>query len=328
MTESASTITVAAPARLHMGFIDMHGGLKRRFGGLGLTLDGIETRLCMTRSQRWNANGPASQRAMQCAQQLLREYAIDDAISVTIDEAIPEHIGLGSGTQLSLAVAAGLSGLFPGQMDDLHALAQRMQRGIRSGIGLGAFESGGFIVDGGRGEQTVVPPVIARLPFPSDWHVLLVFDPALQGLNGSPERDAFHQVAPMASGRAAELCRIVMMQVLPAIAEADFDEFSGAITIIQNAVGDYFADYQGGRYTSVRVGEALHWLQARGVRGVGQSSWGPTGFAFVADADRARGLVEGLKAAMGSTLEFSICAARNRGAQITRGSRERLAVRA
>jgi beta-RFAP synthase len=213
-------------------------------------------------------------------------------------------------------------------MGALQVLAQRMQRGIRSGIGLGAFESGGFVVDGGRGAQTVVPPVIARLPFPSDWRVLLVFDPALQGLNGRPERDAFHQIEPMASEHAAELCRIVMMQVLPAIAEADFDEFSDAITTIQNAVGDYFADYQGGRYTSARVGEALHWLQARGIRGVGQTSWGPTGFAFIAAADQARTLVEGLTNELGATLRFSICAARNHGAQIARGSRERLAVRA
>ncbi|MGH8511817.1 MAG: hypothetical protein ACREU8_10690, partial [Gammaproteobacteria bacterium] len=44
------TVTVTAPARLHLGFIDMSGDLGRRFGGLGLTLSGIQTRLSVTRS--------------------------------------------------------------------------------------------------------------------------------------------------------------------------------------------------------------------------------------------------------------------------------------
>src|SRR5260221_11827542 len=38
-------VEVFAPARLHLGFLDLNGGLGRRFRRLGLTLDGIGTRL-------------------------------------------------------------------------------------------------------------------------------------------------------------------------------------------------------------------------------------------------------------------------------------------
>ncbi|MGH6945016.1 MAG: beta-ribofuranosylaminobenzene 5'-phosphate synthase family protein, partial [Geminicoccaceae bacterium] len=41
-------VTVCAPARLHLGFLDLHGGLGRRFGSIGLTLEDIATRLRAT----------------------------------------------------------------------------------------------------------------------------------------------------------------------------------------------------------------------------------------------------------------------------------------
>jgi predicted sugar kinase len=35
-----STVSVTVPARLHLGFLDLDGGLGRRFGSLGMALDG------------------------------------------------------------------------------------------------------------------------------------------------------------------------------------------------------------------------------------------------------------------------------------------------
>jgi beta-RFAP synthase len=319
MSETIDTVTIVAPARLHLGFLDLHGGLGRRYGGLGLTLDGIHTRLRITRTERWTATGPSGPRASTCAQKLAQALGIDEAVHVEVEEAIPEHVGLGSGTQLSLAVAAGFMRLFPRHAVDLHTLASLLQRGVRSGIGLGAFEVGGFIVDGGCGQRTVAPPVIAQLPFPSDWPVLLIFDPAMHGLNGSREVTAFKALDPMAAGHSAELCRLVLMQVLPAIVEHDFDLFSRGVTAIQNIVGDYFAGCQGGRYTSGRVAEVLRWAQEHGIKGVGQSSWGPTGFAFAEDRRRVMVLLQDAEKRWGDDLQFKVCTANNRGADVTPG---------
>jgi predicted sugar kinase len=58
-------------------------------------------------------------------------------------------------------------------------------------------------------------------------------------------------------------------------------------------------------------------LRRHGARGTGQSSWGPTGFAFVPDAKEARrlcDLTQEKAAAWG--LEMAICKGVNHGALV------------
>ena len=56
-------VDVTVPARLHLGLLDLHGGLGRRFGSLGLTLDGPRTRLSATAGSGLSAVGPDAERA-------------------------------------------------------------------------------------------------------------------------------------------------------------------------------------------------------------------------------------------------------------------------
>lgn len=311
-----TTVSVTAPARLHLGFVDLCGDLGRRYGGLGLTLAGLCTRLTMRRAASWSAGGPSSERALVQAQALMRTLALGGAVAIDVHEAIPEHVGLGSGTQLALAVCSGLMRLF--ELDtELRELARITGRGVRSGIGLGAFESGGFIVDGGRGTSDSPPPVICQALFPDAWRVLLVFDRDRQGLNGGQEVAAFQSLPPMSPAISGSLCRSLLMQVLPALAERDFDRFSDGLTAIQDRIGDYFAPLQGGRYSSPRVAEVLAWLQQQGIRGLGQSSWGPTGFAIIENAARAEGVLHAAKARWAPPVEIILCGGQNRGAEIS-----------
>src|ERR1700744_2160008 len=57
------SVTVRAPARLHLGFLDMNGELGRRFGSLGLAIDAYETRITMRRAVETRVSGPAAARA-------------------------------------------------------------------------------------------------------------------------------------------------------------------------------------------------------------------------------------------------------------------------
>jgi beta-ribofuranosylaminobenzene 5'-phosphate synthase len=313
--EHEATITIAAPARLHMGFLDMSGDLGRRFGGLGLALSEVRTRLSVQRAKGVSAEGPSSERAARSAATLLEVLGSGQGVRIHVHEAIPEHAGLGSGTQISLAVGAALARLFERDCD-LPALAQAMRRGLRSGIGIGAFESGGFVVDGGHGEHTAIPPVIAQMPFPHDWRVIVILDRARHGLNGAAEVLAFKRLAPMTQETAGRLCRLLVMQVLPALAERDFVPFSTGIAAIQDTVGDHFASLQGGRYTSPAVAEVLAWLRAQGLTGVGQSSWGPTGFALCKGPAEAERLVRAARPRWADSLTFLVCTAQNRGAEV------------
>jgi beta-ribofuranosylaminobenzene 5'-phosphate synthase len=82
-------------------------------------------------------------------------------------------------------------------------------------------------------------------------------------------------------------------------------------------VGDHFAPAQGGRFTSPAVADALAWLETEGAAGVGQSSWGPTGFALLPDAATAERLRRRLEErSRGGSLCYDVVAGRNRGAEL------------
>ncbi len=318
-------IEIESPARLHLGFIDPSGSSGRRFGSLGLAIDGMSTRLRLARvaSERdaYRAASDAArvelERAERHLSHLCEHLGFTEPLALELLDAIPPHAGLGSGTQLALAIGYALSRL-AGRELEVREIAALTDRGARSGIGIGAFEQGGFVVDGGRGTATEVPPMVARAAFPANWRVILIFDATFIGLHGAEEIAAFRRLPPFPAERACRLAHLTLMNVLPGLAEADFDAFGPAVTEIQAAVGDHFAPAQGGRFASPRVARWLDWFAGRGARCYGQSSWGPTGFVIVPSGEEARALLDAAKAVReaGDPVRFKSVGGRNAGARI------------
>lgn len=314
------SVRIEAPARLHLGFIDLSGSLGRQFGSVGLTLDGMQTIVQARVSDTLSIAGPA--RAQQDWANLAR--AVPDRrlnARVLISQQAPAHSGFGSGTTLALALGAAMSQLFDLSWNAA-TIATLTERGARSGIGIGAFEQGGFIVDGGKGAKDRPPPVISRLPLPAAWRVLLIFDSRFRGLHGAAEIEAFKRLPPFSPTLAHELAHRLLMQGLPALAEADLPAFGQSITALQAAVGDHFAPAQGGRYASPAVAALLNWCADNQLDCYGQSSWGPTGFVILEHQQAAEELLRqlqnqaGIMAGVSAGLEFKIVRARNRGADI------------
>lgn len=314
----ATAVAVAASARLHLGFLDLDGSLGRRFGSLGIAIDGFDTRLTVARANAPAATGPGAQRALDCVARAAMALRISPNVRVTISETSPAHAGFGSGTQLALAVGTAMARL-DGIDIATTELARALGRGARSGVGIGLFDQGGFSVDGGRRSEGGIAPIIARLPFPQAWRFLLVLDPERRGLHGKAESEAFATLPRFGEALAGRLCRHVLLRLMPGLIEHDFAAVSSAIGDMQHALGDYFSDAQKGRYTSAAVGEALDRIAERGVVGIGQSSWGPTGFALLESAATAEAIADDLRttAAHLGTLEFRVVAAANGGAQIS-----------
>jgi len=312
-----SGVAIDLSARLHLGFLDLNGDLGRRFGSIGLAISGPQARLCLARSPTDVVEGADHERAAVYLAAMRRRLALPGAHRLSIAEGLPRHAGLGSGTQLALGVAAALRRLH-GLAADSAGDALALERGARSGIGLALFDSGGLVVDGGRGPLTGAPPIVSRMEFPSEWRVMLVFDRTRQGLHGPGERRAFKDLEPMPAAQAATICRLVLMQALPALAERDIMRFGGAIGEMQRYLGDYFAPAQGGhRYASAKVAAAVEFLVGAGAHGPGQSSWGPTGFAFAASQSEAERLAEAARRRPGGgELEISVVSGLNRGAAI------------
>ena len=159
-----------------------------------------------------------------------------------------------------------------------------------------------------------------RCRFPAEWRVILVFDRKAQGAHGDRETQAFAALPVFPDAKAQELCRLVLMQLLPGLKETDIAAFGAALTRIQEIVGGHFASAQGGSpWTSPTVGKLVQRLAEGGATGIGQTSWGPTGFAFVPSETAAAGLYHSLvgeATAMG--LEMTVARGRNTGALIER----------
>jgi beta-RFAP synthase len=250
-------------------------------------------------------------------QKIERLLSLRGGHRIRVSEVVPAHAGLGSGTQLALAVAAGLRSLH-NLPHDVAGDALRLGRGARSGIGIGLFSRGGLVVDGGRGDGERLAPIICRLPVPEDWRILVILDPQRQGSHGPEEGATMAALPSMCAADAARLCRLVLMQALPALADHDLANFGAAIKELQIELGDYFAPAQGGaRFMSPDVAAILDILDRAGAFGVGQSSWGPTGFAFAQTPDEAARLAMiAAPQARRRGLDIRVCQALNRGAQI------------
>jgi predicted sugar kinase len=102
--------------------------------------------------------------------------------------------------------------------------------------------------------------------------------------------------------------------------EADIDAFGRALTEIQSIVGGHFAGAQGGGpWTSPAVGRVVETLKQAGAYGIGQSSWGPTGFAFAPSQEIAVRLYDSsIEVVRAEGLEILIAAGRNGGASVER----------
>jgi beta-ribofuranosylaminobenzene 5'-phosphate synthase len=277
-------IRLTTPSRLHFGLLAWGPQSPRQFGGVGLMIDRPGIELTAEPAPRWQAEGPLAARALRVADRVAAALAGEGKdvppVRFRIHHAPAEHVGLGVGTQLSLAVGRAVMALAGMPDVPVAELAARTGRGLRSGIGLHGFARGGLIVDGGRRSQEGIPPLLARLDFPPDWAVLVVIPSPSPGLHGDPEARAFRRLPPIPEALTDRLCRLVLLGLLPAVAERDLGPFGTALVEIQQHVGRHFAPAQGGAFARPELEAIVDALRAEGLHGAGQSSWGPTLYAF------------------------------------------------
>ncbi|PKO45974.1 MAG: GHMP kinase [Betaproteobacteria bacterium HGW-Betaproteobacteria-22] len=320
-----ASVKIKSSGRLHMGFFDLNGNLGRKYGSIGLSLSAPNLVVNAEKSTDFEVSAhpgipvTIQDKVRKIAMALFAELGLEGAVKLHINEAMPEHSGLGSGTQLGLTVGAAINHLYRLNLS-AREIARHTGRGARSGVGIAAFDEGGLIVDGGRQLITGgdVPPLLARYDFPEDWPILLIFDESQSGVHGDQEIIAFHELPAFPEALSAHLCRHVLMQAMPAIVERDLAAFGESIQVLQQHIGDYFAPAQGGRYASKKVGEVLEYLGGAGVACYGQSSWGPTGFAiFETEVDAKKALLQLESRFKDASLSWKICTASNHGAEFT-----------
>lgn len=311
-----STVRVEAPARLHLGMLAVAGDGTRRFGGLGASVSRPAVVLEARPADELSVEGAEADRALMFAQRCHEALGLVGGAHLRVLEAIPAHVGLGSGTKLALAVAQALATLH-GRTVEAAELARAVGRAARSAVGMWTFALGGLVVEGGVRRGVERPgALLARYDVPEEWRTVLVVPGAEPGLSGVAEEQAFQRLVPSAE-RSAAIAQLVLTSLLPALVERDVEEFGGALTRIQQLVGDAFAAVQGGRFHP-RAGALVEALLRSGAVGAGQSSWGPAVYGVVGSEAAARELARRMEAALDVDASVDVVAFDNRGVRVER----------
>jgi len=289
-------VSVTTPARLHLGIIDTRGDLGRMYGSIGVAIDRPNVELEAIPSQTLKARGVDAERALRIAQAFLGKFPGARAVEINVSRSIPQHVGLGSGTQLSLAVATAIASLYR-LGANIREVAMTLGRGRVSGIGVNVFEHGGFVLDAGRKTASVtdLPLVVWQTKFPEDWRFVVAIPKIGTGLSGRREIQAFSSLRPSSPVLVGKICRLIIMKMLPSLMEKDVKEFGESLTTLQKLVGQSFSQAQGGIFSSPLIRDCVRLMLASGAYGAGQSSWGPTVYGVVDNESNAEMLKQHLE---------------------------------
>ncbi|XZE51347.1 hypothetical protein SH139x_002995 [Planctomycetaceae bacterium SH139] len=284
-----STVRIITGSRLHFGLLDT----RVPFGGVGIMIDQPRTVVRVTAanlpptadtpSLEVAAEDDVSGRVRQVLQRFCEHAGSREMLTtrVWVDERPHSHTGLGTGTQLALAVAEGLAALYGVKLDKEILATQVAGRGQRSAVGIHGYWQGGLVYEAAKGARGVLNPVACQALLPESWRVVLFAakHPAVR-ISGGEEKARFAKLKRPNSVVRGGLKSVLESQLLPALQASDFERFSDAVFQYNLTSGGFFAAVQGGPYQGPQTANFIRRLRAEGVQGIGQSSWGPAVFAF------------------------------------------------
>jgi len=317
-------VIVETPSRIHMTLTDLSGQCGRVDGGVGLTLEEPNIVVEAAKGEELKVSGENAERAKVAASAVMDRFGLGGA-NLEIRSCYKLHVGLGGGTQLAVAVGKALCRLYD-HPATVREIASAVSRGGTSGVGVAAFENGGFIVDAGHtfgpgrdkidfrpssaSEGVGAPPVIMQHSFPESWKVLLAIPDLPKGAHGGRELDIFGEYCPVPLRDVQELCHQIMMRMMPSIIEEDLDNFGKAVNRVQEL---------GFKNVEVKlqhpmIRDLMEGMKEAGAAGAGLSSFGPSVYAITDSGTRhIESVAEEIMGEVGG--DFLVTKARNFGAR-------------
>ena len=298
MERKLKGVYITTPSRLHFSLIDLNGELGRIDGGIGVAIAQPNWITRLEKTSKWSVPNEAK----KIIHALQKKISIKNGYTINFESRLPTHVGLGSQTQLALALAHGIS-ILEGRAYTIPDLAQLVGRGGTSGIGLAAYEHGGFILDGGHSIKnkseflpshfsTANPAVlIQRIRVPDDWYFVIAIPTVGQGKYGAEEVKIFKEYCPIPSSEVEKVSRLILMQILPAMIEKDIDYFGDGLNKLQ-CIGFKRIENQ---LQHKFINELQHFFLESGAKGIGLSSFGPASFAVIKTLSNAKKLVKKTK---------------------------------
>ncbi len=297
---------IKSPSRLHLGLIDMNGSYGRLDGGIGLTIADPSLLLYCEPAEKditvdFNDNfefgdglrNEYAGKITSAAENVIDFYDIDEGFYFRVDKAYPSHSGLGSGTQIALSTGKLICEHI-GQETNGYSLGKITGRGGTSGIGVFAFDYGGFIVDGGHSikekssflpssaSKANPPQLFGRYEFPDEWNVLLVILDSDVNVNGQKEVNIFQEYCPIDRNEVELYSHLIFMNLIPFLIEKDLPCFGNIINKIQT-IG--FKNIEVSLQQD-NVRDLMAKLMEIGAYAVGMSSFGPTVYSIYDDSNK------------------------------------------
>ncbi|OYP35519.1 hypothetical protein [Rhodopirellula sp. MGV] len=315
MNRAPQTIRIKTGARLHFGLLDC----LPPFGGLGVMIDAPATTIQLTQSDQTTIDPRISSIGFEARTRAIMARAAKHfglprpiPVNVSLLEYPPTHSGFGSGTQYSLAFAESYCRLISSNPIDKETLVIDIAaRARRSAVGAHGYFVGGLIFETNQesSEQTAdnrLNAIAGRVETPPDWCVLLIRpNQTPPPVAGDKEQTQFDKL-DRDPKRTERLKQIAIKEVMPAAERGDFESFANSIESYNYESGLLFEAVQGGPYNGEAVATIVDRLKHQGTSGAGQSSWGPTVFAWCENRERADRLRESFSPNDFTTLVSSI----------------------
>ncbi len=272
-------IDITTGSRLHFGLICNTPHSPWRFGGIGVMLRQPAWRLRVTpiaaHTDTISADVEVADRIHDFLARI-RSHQDVSSLHVEVHQNLALHTGLGSGTQLGLALSAAIEVMTHRRLqEDPFQLAQLADRAERSAIGTIGFARGGFLVDHGESRGASLNRRVDRMAVPEGWCFILVHPVDSQGMSGEKERAFFGQRVHMPQTLIEHLGQQILTQIAPAVRENRFEQFAASLENYGQTVGAFYAGEQGGVFAHPAMTQLVSHLQANGISGMAQSSWGP-----------------------------------------------------
>ena len=126
-------VKVTTSARLHLGFMDLNGDLGRLYGSIGVTVKAPKTQLTIEEHEELII-GEMDDQLKKRISSFLKAFSTHFKTAprgiIQLEQHIPEHKGLGSGSQLGLALATALTKIC-NISENNHDLARIAGRGLQ-----------------------------------------------------------------------------------------------------------------------------------------------------------------------------------------------------
>jgi beta-ribofuranosylaminobenzene 5'-phosphate synthase len=298
MSRMPREVIVTAPSRLHFGLYALAAApdsVERSYGGVGVMISEPGTVVRFQRSRAFDVTGPLAERAVRFAKRWAEFYSQSlEGVQIEVVAAPPDHVGLGTGTQLGLAISAGLTALHGLPVPGPEELARSVGRGLRSAVGAYGFCMGGLIAERGKLPDELLSPLDCRIALPEAWRFVLVRPEQGSGLAGINEQQAMDSIQRDLTPLTEQLRTEARDALIPGAALGNFSLFAESLGRYCELAGQFYADVQGGPYNGPQVTALAKQINELGCCGFGQSSWGPTLFVVCENETSAQQLVADL----------------------------------